>query len=139
MSEKWTGGCQCGEIKYSLDPDGVETMYACHCRDCQRQSASAFGISVIVNRSGFELTDGAVKTWVTQSESGNSKRANFCPTCGVRVFHDNGDTSQWISIKGGTLDDSAHLKPGAHLWVKRRQSWLQLDDDLICHSEEPPE
>lgn len=139
MSDKWTGGCQCGEIRYRIDPGAVDTMYACHCRDCQRQSASAFGISVIVNYSGFDLTSGSVKTWITQSESGNSKRANFCPTCGVRVFHDNGDTSEWISVKGGTLDDPAHLKPGAHLWMKRRQPWLQLGDGLICHNEEPPE
>jgi len=120
-------------------PPRIQTMYACHCVDCQRQSASAFGISVIVERAGFSITEGAVKTWVTYGESGNPKRANFCPTCGVRIFHDDGDNSQWISVKGGTLDDSSHLEPGAHLWTKRQQSWLHLDDDLVRHAEEPPE
>ncbi len=139
MTAEWTGGCQCGEIRYALNPDAVETMYACHCTDCQRQSASAFGISVIVKRSGFTLVDGTVKTWLTRAESGNTKRANFCPTCGVRIFHDDGDGSPWVSVKGGSLDDTANLKPGAHLWVKRQQPWLQLDDTLTRHQEEPPE
>lgn len=138
MTQVWTGGCQCSEVRYELSPDGIDTMYACHCTDCQRQSASAFGISIIVKRDAFRLVKGAVKTWMTQGESGNAKCANFCPTCGTRVFHDDGGDSAWISVKGGTLDDPAHLKPKAHLWVKRQQLWLKLDDNLIRHSEEPP-
>ena len=139
MSDKWTGGCQCGGIRYSLNANAVETMYACHCLDCQRQSASAFGISVIVARTGFNITRGTVKTWVTHGESGNPKHANFCPNCNIRVFHDNNGNNQWISVKNSTLNDSNHLNPGAHLWVKRRQAWLQLDRAIVCHQDEPPD
>ena len=137
MSGKWTGGCQCGEIRYEIDPAAVHTMYACHCRDCQRQSAAAFGISVIVNRTGFELVEGEVKTWETHGDSGAAKRANFCPNCGVRIFHDGDDGSAWISVKGGTLDDNSVVKPGKHLWTKRMQPWLELADDLPRLDGEP--
>ena len=32
-----TGGCQCGGVRY-------EVVFVCHCRECRRQSSSAFGI-----------------------------------------------------------------------------------------------
>ena len=37
------GGCQCGAIRYQLLRAPV-ALYACHCRDCQKQSSSAFGL-----------------------------------------------------------------------------------------------
>ena len=38
---KWTGGCQCGVIRYEVT--GIpQQVCVCHCMDCQRQSGSAF-------------------------------------------------------------------------------------------------
>ena len=42
-----TGGCQCGSIRYRIKQE-ANMLYACHCRDCQKQSGSAFGLSLIV-------------------------------------------------------------------------------------------
>ncbi len=44
------GGCQCGAIRYESEGQPI-ALYICHCRECQKQSASAFGISLDVNRS----------------------------------------------------------------------------------------
>ena len=33
-------------------------LYVCHCRECRKQTASAFGISAIVRREDFRLTQG---------------------------------------------------------------------------------
>ncbi len=33
------GACLCGDIEYCLDEDPL-TLYACHCTDCQRQTAA---------------------------------------------------------------------------------------------------
>ena len=41
------GGCQCGAIRYAITAE-PGPIYVCHCRECQKQSASAFGISVSV-------------------------------------------------------------------------------------------
>ena len=35
------GGCQCGAIRYRL-LRAPAALYACHCRDCQKQSSCAF-------------------------------------------------------------------------------------------------
>ena len=47
-----TGRCQCGAAAYSVSAV-PEAVYVCHCRECQKQSASAFGISVSVAKAQF--------------------------------------------------------------------------------------
>jgi len=46
------GGCQCGHVRYRLNGPPL-TLCACHCRDCQKQSASAFGMSLWVRQPCF--------------------------------------------------------------------------------------
>ncbi|MEM7293879.1 MAG: hypothetical protein AAF420_10870, partial [Pseudomonadota bacterium] len=41
------GGCQCGATRYRINGQPL-TFYACHCLDCQKQSSSAFGLSLWV-------------------------------------------------------------------------------------------
>jgi hypothetical protein len=59
-SDRLAGGCQCGAIRYEIVAAPV-SLYVCHCRECQKQSASAFGISVIVKRSDFRLLRGDLR------------------------------------------------------------------------------
>ena len=58
-----TGGCQCGAIRYEISSPPVE-LYVCHCRECQKQSSSAFGISANLMSLGAidfgMIVDGAV-------------------------------------------------------------------------------
>ena len=55
MDTKLTGGCRCGGIRYEVT--GVpQQLVVCHCTDCQRQSGSAFGMTLVVNEEDFRLT-----------------------------------------------------------------------------------
>ncbi len=66
------GGCQCGFVRYRLEgPAGP--LSVCHCRGCQRQSGSAFGMSLAVEPADFVLTAGSLKNFDVLS-SGPSKR-----------------------------------------------------------------
>ena len=48
-SPPYLGGCQCGTIRYKIRGEPW-AIYACHCTECQRQSTSAFGLSMPVRR-----------------------------------------------------------------------------------------
>ena len=130
-----TGGCQCGAVRYAVTGE-PGPLYACHCRECRKQSASAFGLSLIVARSAFRLTAGEVRTWSRTTDSGNALDCRFCPICGTRVWHQSpgGDT---VSVKAGSLDRPVDLGTAQHIWVSRKLPGLVLPDAARCHDEEP--
>ena len=111
-----TGGCQCGTVRYELTT-APAALFVCHCRECRRQSASAFGISVTVPRAALRLTAGAPRFWSRTTDTGNTLRCAFCPTCGSRLWHEN-DAPE-ASIKGGSLDEPPDLRAAVHIWTKR--------------------
>jgi hypothetical protein len=57
MSYPTTGTCQCGKVHYKLKQPPIKTV-ACHCADCQKVSAGAFTITMLVKREDFELIRG---------------------------------------------------------------------------------
>ena len=44
-----SGGCQCGRVRYQIRAEPL-AVYVCHCTECQRQSGSAFALSLAVAR-----------------------------------------------------------------------------------------
>jgi hypothetical protein len=122
MADEATGGCQCGEVRYRIEGEPLE-LSVCHCRECQRQSGSAFGMSLAIPAGAFRLLAGSPKTFEVVCDSGRTKTCAFCPTCGTRIYH---RTDAGISIKAGTLDDTSSLRPTAHYWTARKQPWVQI-------------
>jgi hypothetical protein len=64
------GGCQFGYIRYEISGEPL-ALYICHCRECQKQSASAFGMSLEVKRADFHITRGEARSWSRGTDSGN--------------------------------------------------------------------
>src|SRR3546814_7814310 len=113
----------------------LRTRCCCHCRDCQKQSGSAFGMSLILPRRALALEQGELAVWSHRSARGSAKHAHFCPLCGGRIVNDAGAASLLVSVKAGTLDETADLRPAAHLWTKRAQRWLRLSEALNYEAE----
>jgi hypothetical protein len=126
MPEVLIGGCQCGKVRYRFEGEPIE-LTVCHCRECQRQSGSAFGMSLSIPAEAFELLSGNLKFFEVVCDSGRNKSCAFCPNCGTRIYH---RTDAGISIKAGTLDDTSRLRPTAHYWTKRRQPWVVIPDEV---------
>ena len=61
-----------------------ERLYACHCKECQRQSESAFGMTLLVKENGFKVS-GELKKFERISDGGNRVTAYFCHNCGVCI------------------------------------------------------
>ena len=136
-AEVHCGGCQCGFIRYAIHGD-PQTLYACHCRDCQKQSSSAFGLSLWAERDKFEITHGELKFWSTRADDGTVKLCAFCPECGTRIYHAIEGDDDVFSVKGGSLDNIAKFDPVAHIWTKRAHRWLDLEQKgTACYADEP--
>ena len=136
MAETITGGCQCGAIRYAVTGE-AEMLYVCHCKECQKQSASAFGMSMPLPRTAFRLTRGTPRQWRRRADSGRTVVGSFCPDCGTRLFHNSSRGPDYLNLKPGSLDDTAWLRPVGHLWTRSAQSWLSLADDALTFSSQP--
>ena len=130
-----SGGCQCGAVRYQLQTPRPP-CYICHCRECQKQSASAFAISVPVRAEDLDVT-GPLEAYERATDSGSRSTCRFCATCGTRIYHQSARSPDLATLKGGTLDDPSILEPTAHLWVSRRQPWLQLPADAETFDTQP--
>lgn len=133
------GGCQCGNIRYRLNAR-PKALYICHCSDCQKQSASAFGMSLMMEADQVEYLKGAeeLRSWDTHGEDDRIKRCYFCPNCGTRLMHGSDDPRERVSIKAGSLDDTRGLRPAAHIWLASAQPWVDVDRaQYLCFDGEP--
>jgi len=123
-----TGGCQCGAVRYEIAAEALKG-YACHCRECQKQSASAFGVSIPVFEEDFTIT-GDTRVWSRPTDSGGVTDCHFCPKCGTRLYHSGREGRAWVTVKGGSLDDPAAVDFLAHIWTKRGVPWIELPEGL---------
>jgi hypothetical protein len=130
------GGCQCGAVRYEVSGDPL-ALYVCHCRECQKQSASAFGVSLIVRRVDFRLTRGAVKAWSRATDSGRTVRCLFCADCGTRLWHEYHCESETIGIKAGSRDKPTDIRPAIHIWTSRKLPGVVVPDGAAQFPKEP--
>ena len=131
-----TGGCQCGFLRYELRAPPLK-VYICHCAQCRKQSASAFGISVIAKSSCFALTRGTAKRWSRPTDSGRSLGCYFCPVCGSRVWHADAEEHVTVSIKGGSLDEPLDVTAAVHIWTTRKLQGISIPEHAEQHVREP--
>ncbi len=138
MTAPYGGGCQCGRIRYEIHGEPL-AIYACHCRECQKQSASAFGLSMPVLRSALRLTGDEPARFERRAASGRVVAATFCPACGTRLFHEPSRNPEIVNIKPGTLDDTSWIMPVAHVWTSSKQLWVDIPSDVLRFDAQPPD
>ena len=131
-----SGGCQCGNLRYEIHSDPPDT-YICHCRECQHQSASAFGISVIVSEVAFQLAQGQPKVWSRPTDAGRMLDCYFCTNCGSRVWHQRRGF-QTLSVKGGTFDQPVDVGGATHIWTSRKLPGILIPEGAKQFLQEPP-
>ncbi len=125
-----TGGCSCAVIRYRIAAFPLG-LYACHCTDCQRQSGSAFAMTMPVATAAFAIVEGAPKAW--RRKSGDAEvTAWICGDCGVRIYGERNTRPDSINVRAGTLDDTSWLRPAAHLFIRSAQPWVQFADQTSC-------
>lgn len=135
--EAFEGQCQCGAVRYRVVGTAV-TLFACHCTECQLQSASAFGMALWVQDADVRLLDGVPKVWLRSLPSGRTMTCQFCPDCGARLFHKVSGQDRLMSIKPGTLQHTLQLRPVGHIWTRSKQAGVQIPEGTLQYEGNPP-
>lgn len=121
------GGCQCGKLRFEMRGE-PRTVAVCHCRDCQKQTGSAFALVVVAPQDQVGLS-GADRTFVTTGDSGRPVERHFCPDCGSPVFMKVTAVPDALVLMGGAFDDVSWLRPGLHFFCDSAQPWLTLPEN----------
>lgn len=131
-----SGGCRCGACRYEVALDAVTAVYCCHCTDCQRWTGSAFSEQAVVPERAITAV-GPVIDYTLATPSGRQSHQYACGTCHARLWNVSSLRPDLAIIRAGTLDENRSLEPRAHIWVKSKQPWIVLDEDVPQWPEGP--
>ena len=129
MSEKFSGGCACGAVRFEFS-SAPEFVANCYCKDCQRSSGGVMATYFSAAEDDFTLLSGSPRSYPYVAASGNTLERRFCPDCGARVFTDklSGFPGQVFVMLGG-LDDPERIKPPImEIFTRFRTSWTKVLD-----------
>jgi hypothetical protein len=114
-------------VRYRLTSEPV-IVHCCHCRNCQRQTGSAFVINLLIEADRVEVLTGEPQAVDVPRDEGSPQRIFRCPSCQVAVFSEYG----WPEVRfvrAGTLDDPSSVTPDAHIFTRSKVPWVTLPDD----------
>ena len=136
MPAPYDGGCLCGAIRYRLGAEPL-SLYACHCRDCQRLTGSAFGLSMVVPRDALATLRGEPAAYDVAMPDGRRKQGRFCGRCSTRLWGEPARFPQVRILRPGTLDDTSWLRPVGSMWTRSAQPWVAISAGPFDHAEQP--
>jgi hypothetical protein len=125
MADDLTGGCACGAVRYRLGSAPM-FVHCCHCRDCQRQTGSAFVINALIETDRIALLAGEPVAVVVPTDSGRPHAIYRCPTCQTALWSDYGGRPALRFVRVGTLDDPAAVAPDVHIYTRSKLPWIEL-------------
>ncbi len=129
------GGCLCRSIRYEASPP-VLGQAVCHCRNCQKQSGSAFSVLVAVQRPALKIEPFPV-FYEDTADSGQWVNRYFCNRCGSPIFSEVAGSPDVLYLKAGTLDDPNWLAPRVHVWCDSAWPWTTFSADAIKIAKNP--
>jgi len=122
------GGCSCGAVRYRLTSAPM-FVHCCHCKDCQRQTGSAFVLNALIETDRIEHVSGALTPVRMPTDSGGVHDIYRCPSCQTAVSSDYGGRPYVRFVRVGTLDEPSALPPDVHIFARSKLPWVGLPPD----------
>ena len=127
MTDDLEGGCACAAVRYRLASPPM-FVHCCHCRDCQRQTGSAFVINALIETSRIVLLAGDPGAVAVPTDSGRPHLIYRCPLCRTAVWSEYGGIAAMRFVRA--LDDPAALTPDVHIYVRSKLPWVTLPNGV---------
>ena len=109
---RYTGGCQCGAVRFAIERLGRPSM--CHCRMCQKAFGSIGG--ALVTAHGLTWTREAPRHFA----SSNKVQRGFCADCGTPLTFAYPEGTE-VAICA--FDNPAAIAPVVQLAHEDRVPW----------------
>ena len=116
-----TGGCYCGEVRFSAAPD-VRVSANCHCANCRRAAGAQAVAWIIFKRSQFQFVKGRPHRYQTETGAWRT----FCDSCGTSLTYETDRRPDEIDITIGSLDHPEDFPPTKDVYAEERLPWVEL-------------
>jgi hypothetical protein len=126
MSDVIEGGCRCSRFRYQARVHQLPPVYACHCRDCQTWSGSAFSLQIILLEGCLTVSGQTSIFELASADGARISSHHACPVCFTRIFNTNTGRPGMAVVRAGTLDRSDELSIVAHIWTRRKLSGISI-------------
>lgn len=133
MGNRRPGGCRCGDVRFQLigEPNSV---WVCHCPNCQRASGSIGVITVAVLDEALEITRGKLETApIEQTTIVNY----YCGSCITHLYSNRTEHPGLNFLMGGLFDDTSWIRPRAHIFTRNAQPWVVIPTDVPTYATQP--
>jgi len=102
-------------------------VHACHCRQCQRVTGSAFVMNALIEKTRVEILRGKTLEF---RFPGTCHTASFCPDCATYVWSEyrRGRFDDCWFVRVGTLDEPDSFPPDVHIFTESRQPWVVVPE-----------
>lgn len=124
MSE-FEGTCSCGAVRFRMKSAPM-FVHCCHCKDCQRQTGSAFVLNALMEADRVEILSGQPEPVTMPTESGLPHDIYRCPKCRIAVWSTYGGRTKIRFVRVGTLERPAALPPDVHIYTRSKLPWVTL-------------
>ncbi|WP_421862323.1 GFA family protein [Parvibaculum sp.] len=115
------GGCLCGRVRFKITAPPLLTM-VCHCKGCQRLTASAFSLSAGIPSDSFEVVQGEPVIGALHG----AHRHFFCDYCKSWLFTRPEGMDWFVNVRATMLDDPAGFAtPFVETASKERLPWVR--------------
>ncbi|WP_029618437.1 GFA family protein [Pseudorhizobium marinum] len=115
MEEIFTGGCQCGAVRFRAEKLGRPSI--CHCRMCQKAFGGLFGALVTADQAHLTWTRGQPSLF----RSSAKVKRGFCAKCGTPLtYHHPGG----VELAIGAFDQPERLEPQVQVNHDQRLPWI---------------
>ena len=126
-SDKATGGCMCGAVRFEATGAPLSTNY-CHCTSCRKHTGAPVVTLVGYKIDQVKFTKGERKIYESSPGVGRA----FCGQCGTPLTWegDGGEFGPLVELLISTFDDPNAFAPQGHLHHAERISWFETTDNL---------
>lgn len=136
MSDKISGGCQCGAVRYECS-EGPMAAGHCQCTNCQKFSGTGHATNMMLPKDAFTVT-GEVTRYEYTADSGNTMTRFFCSKCGSPVYGFGSGNPAGVMIRVGGLDDPSIFEAGFSFFTDSAQDWDHIDPSIKSFPGMPP-
>jgi len=121
--------CSCGAVSVRVDGPPAFSAICC-CRDCQKRSGSAFGMSVYFDAERVTERNGTPTVYRRVSNKGRWLDFRFCPTCGTSVWWEAEFLPGKVGVSGALFDDAERFVADGAYFCATKPDWVTFPDSI---------